>query len=123
MLKQSTFWLALVSVLITTTTAFPIHFPPPALTDATMLLPDQIPTMASDPTALSSWTEETPSILLCKLPHFAGECLILKDNSAQTCLNLNSKAGSTDHHAGTGSMGLEVGSLRAGGGRKCVLFR
>lgn len=60
MLKQITFWLALVSVLAKTTIAFPIHFPPPAFTNATMLLPDQIPTTASDPGALSSWTEETP---------------------------------------------------------------
>jgi hypothetical protein len=122
MFKQTALNLALTSILTAITTAFPLHFPPPAFTDAKILLPDQIPSMASDPAALSSWTEETPSIHLCQLPHFAGECLVLEDNAPWTCLNLDSKAGSTEHHAGTGSVGLEVGSLRVGGERGCVLF-
>lgn len=122
--QMQTIGLALTLLLLTIKTAFPVHFPPPAFTKATTILPDQLPTTAANPTALSSWNEETPSILLCQLPHFAGECLLLEDDAAQTCLNLDSNTGAVGGHnaAGTGSLGLEVGSMRIGGGRGCVLF-
>ena len=116
--------LTLLSTLTTTTTAFPIHFPLSALTNATLLLPNQIPSVAADPATLSSWSEEPPSILLCQFPHFAGECFLLEDNTAQTCLNLDPNAGGTGtrYAAPTGSVGMEVGSLRVGGGGACVVF-
>ena len=67
------------------------------------------------------------TVLARFIPFFAGDCFLLKETTARTCLNLGSNAGgttTTEGHdaAGTGSMGLKVGSLRVGGGGGCVVF-
>lgn len=97
------------------TAAFPIHFPPTAFTNSTTLESTTIPSLI-DPNAALAWDNtKSPSILLCNGPNFAGECQLLEKNAARTCLNLDN--GRRDQ-----AMGLEVGSLKVGGGAACVLF-
>lgn len=118
-------WLPILSTLTTiSTTAFPIHSLPSAFTNATFALQDETSALtASSMTALQRNDEiSSPLIYLCQSPHFVSECIIIEDNKPQTCLNLDSTAGTAGHYARTGSVGLEVGSLRISGGVACVLF-
>lgn len=106
---------SVVLSIVCLTAAFPIHFPPMAFTNSTSLDSTTVPSLV-DPKAALAWDNtKSPSILLCNGPNFAGECRLLEKNAARTCLNLDN--GRRDQ-----TMGLEVGSLKVGGGAECVLF-
>ncbi|KAM0715018.1 hypothetical protein Q7P37_009483 [Cladosporium fusiforme] len=97
------------------TAAFPIHFPPSNFTDSTLINRNQIALLTKPDVAIAWADADSPPILLCSAPDFYGEYQLLERNMPKTCLNLNNVHGDW-------SVGLEVGSLKIGGGAGCSLY-